>query len=185
METLSEDCDRCHEQLLAAIDAGTKDASGNVFSPDYEFHARQLIRASFAFIEAVTFSVKAWSAAHCMDNGIDITPQERYFAIDTEYELNEKGVLVEAVAKISLAKNIRFAIALKRKAHGVEEPFDASVEWWSCLKHAIKVRDRLTHPKMPGDLDISGDDLLKVLRAKDGFVNEILAHSEEPMAPEA
>jgi hypothetical protein len=173
MEVLGRDCDRCHAALMAAIDAGEVDADGNV-DADYEFHARQLIRAIFAYIEATTFSVKAWSARRCMEEGIEITPQERYFATDTEYELNDHGEVVEAVAKVSLARNIRFALALNRKAHKVPEPFDASVEWWSCLKEAIRIRDRLTHPKMPEDLDVSGDDIVKVLKAKKGFEDEVL-----------
>ena len=173
MEQLGSDFSRCHAMLIECIDAGEVDDDGGVFA-DYEFYARQLIRAVFAYIEAVTFSVKAWSAGRCMELGIDITPQERYFATDTEYELNEKGELVETAAKISLARNIRFALAMNRKAHGVAEPFDASVEWWSCLREAIRIRDRLTHPKMPGDLDVSGDDIVKVLKARDGFETEIL-----------
>jgi hypothetical protein len=108
-----------------------------------------------------------------MEEGIEISPEERYFSIDTEYDLNDRGEVVELVAKISLAKNIRFAIALNRRAHKVSAPFDASVEWWSCLKEAIRIRDRLTHPKMPDDLDVSGDDIVKVLKAKKGFEEEV------------
>lgn len=158
-------------QLLASIDDGEVDEHGNV-DADYEFHARQLIRAVFAYIEATTFSIKAWSAARCMEEDIEITPEERYFATDTEYDLNDRGEVVESVAKISLAKNIRFAIVLNRRAHKMLEPFDASVEWWGCMKEAIRIRDRLTHPKMPEDLDVSGDDIAKVLKAKKGFEDE-------------
>ena len=174
MEELGRDCERCRQQLLAAFDAGTVNADGNV-DADYEFYARQLIRAVFGYIEAVTFSVKASSAWRCMENGIEISPEERYFAVDTEYELNDKGELVETAAKIPLARNIRFAFALNRKAHGIRERFDASVEWWACLREAIRIRDRLMHPKMPDDLGVSGDDILKVLKARDGFEAEILS----------
>jgi len=149
MEQLGDDCARCHATLVECIDAGEVDDDGGVRA-DYEFHARQLSRAVFAYIEAVTFSVKAWSAGRCMELGIDITPQERYFATDTEYDLNDRGEIVETTAKIPLARNIRFALAMNRKARGVADAFDASVEWWSCLKEAIHIRDRLTHPKMPG-----------------------------------
>jgi hypothetical protein len=122
----------------------------------------------------VTFSIKAWSAGFCLEKGIDITPQERYFATDTEYELNDRGEVVETKSRIPLARNIRFALAILRKAHGIEESFDASVEWWGCLKNAIRVRDRLTHPKLPGDLDVSGEDILNALKAKEGFEKEAL-----------
>ncbi len=177
MELLGQDCDRCHAELVASIDAGEVDADGNV-DADHDFHARQLVRAVFAYIEATTFSVKAWSAWRCMEEDIEITPQERYFATDTEHELNDRGEIVEAVAKISLSRNIRFALALNRKAHKVPEPFDASVEWWSCMKEAIRIRDRLTHPKLPGDLDVSGDDIVKVLKAKNGFEAEVLRFAD-------
>jgi len=173
IEVLGQDCDRCHVELMAAIDGGKRDASGNI-DADYEFKARQFVRAVFAYIEATTFSVKASSAWRCMENDIDITPQERYFATDTEHELNDRGEVVEAVARISLSRNIRFAFALNRKAHNIADPFDASIEWWGCLKDAIKIRDRLTHPKWPGDLDISGDEIIKVIKAKKGFEGELL-----------
>lgn len=178
LEELGEDCQRCHAALVACIDAGEVEADGSV-TADYEFYARQLVRAIFAYIEATTFSVKAWSAGYCMDNGIEISPQERYFATDTEYEINDRGEVVEGIAKLSLARNIRFALALRRKAHGIAEPFDASVDWWCCLREAIRVRDRLTHPKLPGDLDLTGDDIVKVLRAKDGFEDELMSHLPE------
>ena len=88
------------------------------------------------------------------------------------------GEIVQTAARISLARNIRFALAINRKAHQVEQPFDASAEWWSCLKKAILVRDRLTHPKMYGDLDVSGDDIVNALKAMAGFETEIMSHKE-------
>jgi len=178
IELLGNDCDRCHAALIAAIDAGQTESDGNIES-DYDFYARQLIRSAFAYIEAVIFSVKASSAWRCMEEGIDISPQERYFAVDTEYEVNDRGEVVEATARISLAKNIRFALALNRKAHSVAEPFDPSVEWWNCMKEAIKIRDRLTHPRWPRDLDVAGDEVVKVLMAKRGLEDELLCHEPD------
>lgn len=168
MQTLGEDYDLCHKALVKCIDDGEKVADGNVVA-DYEFFARQLIRAAFAYIEAVTFSVKAHSAGQCMERGFDISPEERYFATDVEFELNEKGEVVERNARISLARNVRFACMLNERVWLVPKKFDPSVEWWSCFKMAIRIRDRLTHPKLPGDLDVTGDELLTVIKAKRGF----------------
>jgi len=93
--------------------------------------------------------------------------------------LNEKGEIVQRAAHISLSRNIRFAFALNDKARRRLSQFDASVEWWSCLKEAIKVRDRLTHPKMPDDLDVTPDELLKVIKAKNGFEKELFRNHPE------
>ena len=181
IEALGEDYDRCYRELLSSFDAGQIDADGNL-DADYEFHARQLIRAAFAYIEAVTFSVKASAAWKCMEEGIEITPQERYFATDTEYELNEKGEIVECATKISLSRNIRFALSLNEKAYGATKSFDPSVEWWCCLRESVKVRDRLTHPKMPRDLDVSPEELIKAIKAKSGFDKELLRYASTDAA---
>jgi hypothetical protein len=56
--------------------------------------------------------------------------------------------------------------------------FDPSVEWWSCLRTAIKVRDLLMHPRMPDDLDISPEGLIKTIKAKNGFEKLIMRYIE-------
>src|SRR5579859_7763094 len=109
IELLGQDCDRCHAQLIATIDAGHSDDNGEV-DADYGFDARKLVRAILAYIEAVTYSVKHTSTWQCIEQDIEITPQERYFATDTEYELDDRGQLVETVAKVSLSRNSRFAL---------------------------------------------------------------------------
>jgi hypothetical protein len=98
----------------------------------YGFHARPLIRAVFACIEGATLSVKITAARDCMQGGIDISPPERYIAAEVDYELNEKGEVVERPARIRLSSNIRFAFALSEKARELSPQFDASAEWWFC-----------------------------------------------------
>lgn len=168
IQTLGEDFERCYRGLLQSFDEGTIDEDGNL-DADYEFYARQLIRTVFAYIEGVTFSVKVTAVAHCMQRGIEILPQERYIAVEVDYELNEKGEVVERPARTKLPSNIRFAFMLSEKAHELPPQFDASAEWWFCLRESIKVRDRLMHPRMPGDLDVSPEELIKALKAKNGF----------------
>jgi hypothetical protein len=168
METLGEDYDRCHMALIDCINAGKKDKKGSV-TADYEFFARQLIRAAFAYIEAVTFSVKAHSAWQCMERNLPIEPEERYFATDVEFEISEKGEVVGRSARISLIRNVRFAILLHERVWITPNRFDPSIGWWSNFKKAVRIRDRLTHPKLPGDLDVSPDELITVMEAKRGF----------------
>ena len=140
IETLGEDYDRCYRGILKSFDEGTIDADGNL-DADYEFHARQLVRAVFAYIEGVTFSVKTSAAWKCMRDGLEITPQERYIATEVEYNINEKGEMVERPARITLTRNIRFAFALTERAHRIPAQFDPSVEWWSCLTAGCSVDD--------------------------------------------
>jgi hypothetical protein len=174
IETLGEDFDRCYRNILQSFDEGTIDDKG-LLDADYEFHARQLIRAAFAYIEGVTFSVKITAASHCLERRVNISPQERYLAAEVDYELDDKGAVVERPARIKLSRNIRFAFALYEKTHKLHPPFDPSSEWWCHLRESIRVRNRLTHPRMPEDLDVSPSELLNVIKAKQGF-DDILMH---------
>lgn len=174
IETLGQDFDRCYRNILQSFDEGTIDDNG-LLDADYEFHARQLIRAAFAYIEAVTFSVKITAVTHCLQRRVSISPQERYLAGEIDYDLDEKGAVVERPARIKLSRNIRFAFALYERAHNIQPPFDPSSEWWCHLRESARVRDRLMHPRMPGDLDVSPNELINVIKAKQGF-DDILMH---------
>ena len=177
IETLGNDVTRCHQELITAIDKGTVDSSGNV-DADHEYHARQLVRTIFAFIEGVTFSMKVKAAAHCLKNETDISDGERFFAVDMDHILTDKGQVLERPAHIKLSDNVRFAIALQEKALDLTDTFDASCEWWSCFKSSIRLRDRLTHPKMPEDIDVSGNEIVNVLKAYEGFKEQALKYVE-------
>ncbi len=177
IETLGDDVSRCHRELIGAIDEGHVDANGDV-DADYEYHARQLIRAIFAFIEALTFSVKVRAAGYCLSHERDISDGERFFAVDIEHRLTEKGEVIERAAHIRLADNIRFAFALQEKALEIAEPFDPSIEWWSCLQSSIRVRDRLTHPKLPEDVDVTGGEIVAALKAYEGFTQQLMVYTD-------
>jgi hypothetical protein len=187
IETLGDDIERCHRELIGSIDGGHVDPNGDDgghvdpngdIHADYEYHARQLIRAIFAFLEAVTFSIKIKAAEYCLNHNRDISDAERFFAADVEHVLTDRGEVVERPARIRLADNIRFAFALQEKALGLTETFDPSKEWWSCLKSSIRVRDRLTHPKLPEDVDISGTEIVAALKAYDGFKEQAMAYAK-------
>ena len=172
IDTLGTDIDRCHSELIASMDAGQVQADGSIHA-DYEYHARQLIRAVFAFIEAVIFSVKVKAAEHCLNHNLDISDGERFCSMDIEHMLTDKGTVIERPAHIRLPDNIRFAFALQEKAWNVA-PFNPSCEWWSCLKMSIKVRDRLTHPKWPEDIDVTPDEIVTLLTAFNGFKEQVM-----------
>jgi hypothetical protein len=120
MIALANDVDRCYASLMAALDTGKEKPDGNL-DADYEFHARQLYRAAFAFIEAVTFSAKARAAAHCIIYGVPISDAERFLATDTDYIVTNTGAVKERPARIRLAENVRFAVALTERAKGIKK----------------------------------------------------------------
>lgn len=174
LEILDSDYRRCYSQILKRLDEGQRTEDGCI-TADYEFDARQLIRSAFAYIEGATYILKIEASFNCEENGIDILPQQFHFIFEADFGLNEKGEIVQRPAKISLAKNIRFAFSIFAEANGIESSFDPSVEWWSLLQNSIRVRDRLMHPRTPSDLDVTPKETIAMIQAKAGF--DELLHS--------
>jgi hypothetical protein len=69
--------------------------------------------------------------------------------------LTDKGDVETRPAKISFEANLRFAFKLLAKACSVDSELDVSGSGWQSLKKATKIRDRITHPKILSDLNIS------------------------------
>jgi hypothetical protein len=168
IEKLGDDVDRCHAGLIQCIDAGDTASDGTV-TADYEYHARQLIRAILAYVEGVTFSVKVSAVARCLKSGIEVSDHERYLAVEIDGQLDDKGNVVERPARLRLVGNVRFAFRLLEKATRGAFRFNPSSEWWASLRKTIAVRDRLTHPRFPQDIDVSGEEIVGALKAKAGF----------------
>ncbi|WPL17828.1 hypothetical protein Thiowin_02870 [Thiorhodovibrio winogradskyi] len=168
LEALDSDYQRCYQQIITRLDEGERDEKGNI-SADYEFEARQLIRAAFAYIEGAVFVIKIEASFNCEEKGIELTPQQHHFIFEADFDLNDKGEVVQKPAKIPLAKNIRFAFSVFAQANGIKPTLDVGSEWWSKLQESIRVRDRLTHPRSPSDLDVSPSEVISTVVAKSGF----------------
>ncbi|QLK46775.1 hypothetical protein DR996_17095 [Vibrio owensii] len=166
--TLNEDFERCYTNVLKDLDEGEKQEDGSTIA-DHEFNARQLVRAGFAYIEGVSFSLKVAAIDDAIENGIELSQAEIDFAFEVSHQLNDKGNIVEVSAHINLTRNIKFAFTLYSKAHRLDKSFDAGLTWWSDLRKAIKVRDRLMHPRSPEDLDIEPSEVITVVSAVRGF----------------
>ncbi len=77
LEALDSDYRRCYQQIITRLDEGERDEKGNI-SADYEFEARQLIRAAFAYIEGAVFVIKIEASFNCEEKGIELTPQQHH-----------------------------------------------------------------------------------------------------------
>lgn len=169
---LDSDYRRCYEMIIQRLDEGISHNDGSV-SAEYEFEARQFIRATFAYIEGATFILKIEAHFKAKENGVELLPQQIHFIFESDFILTDNGEVQVKPTKIALSKNIRFAFNIFAEATKLDYMFDSSVEWWSCFKQATRTRDRLTHPRMPGDLDVEPREVIAAIKAKSGF-DEVL-----------
>jgi hypothetical protein len=87
-----------------------------------------------------------------------ISEAERAFAQELEYKLTDSGDVETRRTKISLEANLRFGFKLLAKAGTLPSELDVSGSEWQSFRRAIKIRDRITHPKSVSDLNISDED---------------------------
>lgn len=177
IEELGKDYDKALERLKNSI--GEPDEEGN-HSYD-ESEARDLFRTLFAYLEGTSFSVRMWSAKALLDEGM-MDEFERAAVSEQAISLQDGEVVVTPM-KISLQENVRFTFKLMDRAHKKPtQTLDTGKAWWFDFKKAVKVRDRLMHPKLPEDLDISGDEVVLAIRVHDGF-GELMRSYDEYRSP--
>jgi hypothetical protein len=137
---------------------------------------RMYVRSVFATIEAWIYVMKQMAlAAHPDPECPTISESERAFAQEQEYRLTDSGDVEIRRAKISLEVNLRFAFKLFAKSGYVSSELDVSGSEWQTFRRAIKIRDRITHPKSVSDLNISDDDF-KDATAGLGWI--LISHAE-------
>jgi hypothetical protein len=100
---------------------------------------RCLIRAGFAFIEAWIYSC-------------------RYQSVRGDTDLIPKKV----TAKQNVHESLSDLSEVLKSSHVIDKTKDPG---WCAMTQAYKIRDRITHPKSPKDLNITDGDMKVFFRA--------------------
>ncbi len=118
---------------------------------------RDLIRTIFAAIEGLSWTYRedVRSTANTID---PLSPLMELAFTETSYFVSEKGFVQEQTRFISMPAMIRLA---SRVAEQIcpKLKIDFGVAGWTDLQLAIKVRNRITHPKNISDLQVSNGDI--------------------------
>ncbi len=118
---------------------------------------RNLIRSVFAFFEAMCFGLK--QLALDTRGGDRLTPAERAVCLEEAYDLGDNGEVETRPARLRFLSNIRFALKIGPRAAGIQYSPDLSGAEWTSLREALKVRDRLMHPKHVSALNVSDSEV--------------------------
>jgi hypothetical protein len=129
------------------------------------FARPSIVRSTFAFIEAIIFNLKV-VALEDNETGTALSQAERSLCEERAYELNERGEIEARPARLRFRPNFRFGFRVASKRLGLSFDLETDGDGWGNLGKAVKIRDRLTHPKNAADLRVSDEELLTVLRAR-------------------
>ena len=137
---------------------------------------RIAIRSAFSSIEILLSEISA-NLITIVPPPADAAPHEerhRYFLelcalSDISYEIRQNGMLVIKAPRIQFENRVLFVLnVLDRTIGGQTRP--RGVEGWQAFQDAIKIRNRITHPKTQGDLSVSQGDYETVIKGFHWFV---------------
>ena len=158
-----------------------------------QFHRRAFVRALFAFIEADVWGRKT-VAAHVHEEPKyplkPLTIEELSIANERPMPiLNEDGTVRSMEPRFRLKGNLRFSFRVFAATFGVRG-FSLQIEQdgWPDLGRAIKIRDRLMHPKGGSDFMVTDEEVEVCMKALAWYrqeterLNTLAAESLEAMA---
>ena len=143
------------EATMSVLAGDVKKCMEEFHAEDNQFWRRTFVRSTFALIEGNTFRMKQYA----LTQSHLFTGAEVALLKEESYELNEKGIAYEQPKYVNISRNIRFAF--QSFAHSFHSNYTLKVDdkGWDCFKKALKVRDRLTHPKGLNDLNITDQEI--------------------------
>ena len=122
---------------------------------------RDLVRTSFAAIEGLVWVLKQRFSKTAQETyGLD-APEIAVLA-DKSFRLGTDGKIHSQQNHLPTLATIRLISRIAERISG-QASIDFSLAGWEQLRLAIQVRNRITHPKKPDDLQISASDLATVL----------------------
>lgn len=144
---------------LDSEDAG-RDVSGSLWR-------RIFIRSLFAYIEGTCFRLK-------QDVKLfkKCSPQEDSVISEKSYALDEKGSIKERDLYLRPKENIRFAFRIYAGCFGSGFKLKTDGNGWKAYERALKIRNRITHPKKIEDLKISDGEWACIVNARTWFDGE-------------
>lgn len=138
------------------------------------FIKRTYTRSFFAMIEGVTFQLKKIALqANSEVNTNIFQDYEIDLLQEREGYLADNGIAKVREARIRLLPNLQFAIRSVVKALNLDYEINKG-SGWEALRLAIKIRDRITHPKTTKRLQISDADMEILGQANSWFRDEIV-----------
>jgi hypothetical protein len=140
-----------------------------------QFWRRTFIRSLFAGIEGINHRINNVSILLANIKKIKLSHAEIAMLKEEIYALNEKGEAISTKSKLRTKDNLCFT--LKTFAHVSNTTFkiEKNSKEWSSFNEALKIRDRLTHPKSTNDLIISDVELEAVEKTFMWYFASIIA----------
>lgn len=132
-------------------------ANERIEADDPQSARRDYVRCVFSAIEGMFWRLRMDVLPHA-EGLVDLTPHERAALTEETYSVDHQGAVHLQPRYIALPALIRLLVKIIQRMHeGYNVDFNHM--GWQNLQSAIRVRNRLTHPKSIDDLHVSDKDI--------------------------
>jgi hypothetical protein len=131
----------------------------------------------FAEIEAWMHLFRRLSLDPIGGAEIALDESEKALLKEEDYEIGEKGEVRVRPYFGKFLPTFRFIVAMFIKVNGLQTVIDYSTGGWDALQKSIKIRNRLTHPREPIELEVTNDEVELITTAYNfqrGVFNKLL-----------
>jgi len=155
------------DAVLDAVGEDVAEAMKLLDGADNAHNRRSYVRAAFAAIEAVIFWIKYRELRSYERSGGDriLTPGELSLLREETYTLNHAGQVHVQQRFVPLDQNIRFIVKVCFHEEDVVQRIDFGGSDWANFREAMRMRNRLAHPKRSHEMDVSDSELVVMKRA--------------------
>jgi hypothetical protein len=122
-----------------------------------QFAHRTLFRTYFSYVEGLAFMLRQVTLASLQETDF-LSQGELALLKEERFQLNHRGQPEARENFQQTLPNLLFSIRCYVKNHGSTYQPDIGHHGWECMKRAVAVRDRITHPKSSEGLEITDAD---------------------------
>jgi hypothetical protein len=156
-----KDAARAALAIVQAVNDESSQTAGMCSPPfDKQFVARVTIRNIFSGIESILHGCRMeaveWSRFH------EYPPEIILALEDSQPAIKDNGEIYKRSAKHGLKGSVVLVMKMLSGFHGHDLQVDFSNGGGAAFLRAIKVRDRLTHPKSDADFNVNEQELIDV-----------------------
>lgn len=155
------------QELILIQNTGKLDSDDTGRDVSSSIWRRIFIRSLFAYIEGTCYRLK-------QDVKLfkKYSPQEDSIISEKTYVLDEKGSVKERDLYLRPQENLRFAFRIYAGCFGSGFKLKTDGNGWNAYKNALKIRNRIIHPKKNNDLKISDGEWAYIINAHTWFNDE-------------
>jgi hypothetical protein len=154
-------------QLIMVLATDADACEAEVTRTGSSLAKRNFVRALFAWIEAISYLMRrvVWEKLSKQP----LTPEsipKLLAASERAYSVDGQGEVVETKLMTRTSNNLAFSLRSFANVVGLSLTINKGNRNWQSYSEALKIRDRITHPKRLEDLELTDADIEAVREAK-------------------